>query len=821
MIVAFGGTAVTHPSTTHLVTLFQDSNFGGKQWGFDCSSLVPSDADDQASSFIVQPGYSATFYRDANFQNPLLTQVQGANAWVGLAANDVISSVRIYEASTGRELNPGLNYPLTLFQDVDYGGQSWGLSRSTNIPPIANDQASSFVVAPGYRAELYRDANFQNPIMACTAGQSDPWVGANVNDAVSSVRIFEAGTNTELNPPASHPVTLYQDVNYRGTSWAFDASAPEIDATANDQTSSLVVAEGFRCIAYPDANFGGTPHIFDPTSNGAWLPGTLNDTISSLRVMAAIGQQSGGPYYREVPNLSQLVVTFHTGSDDKDHDTGLDIEYFDARGMLVGSVLGYQPGGFSDGSLHSVTIPVTRSMKVSDARGGMLRLTIFPKGDDTWRFGVQLDLIGSDGARSTVSSYFAGQSLETDHPQVELNVPNAIRGESEVQLVLPGPSTTVGGLSVPLAVYAENVQGIEFSAWYADDPNDYRTVKWHDLGTAQQSQPNVWTLTWDTTPVIDQGNGGWGTVNICASATDSGWPNLSPRVYTRLDIANQLPISGASMSFPGLTDNANLAGAFDIVVNATGVHEVAVDAYVTDGNGNSAWRYIGRPVPDVGRTVWNWPGWDTTQFPDQGSTTSGTVKFRATALGQYNGSAPVAYSPRVNIFNHPLVVVPNVVGMLLSDAHPILESAKLRDNEIDPPGIIQTNQMRITGQTPAAGSRVPLNTTVDLTVVAATTAPSGCSVVRCWNENTDSTAYEIWTYTAGSWKDQGKATSLYDAESNSIPPNATPFPVTLTDGQISLVAAFPLGSDPASTQAQAWNVYQGQSNGPTVNFQFQ
>lgn len=166
-------------------------------------------------------------------------------------------------------------------------------------------------------------------------------------------------------------------------------------------------------------------------------------------------------------------------------------------------------------------------------------------------------------------------------------------------------------------------------------------------------------------------------------------------------------------------------------------------------------------------------------------------------------------------------VVPNVVGMLLSDAIPVLDNARLRNNEIDPAGVVQTNQIRITGQTPAAGNRVALNTTVDLAVVAATTAPTGCSEVRCWNENTASTAYEVWTYTAGSWKDQGKAPSLYDPESNSIPTNATPFSVTLTDGQTSLVGAFPLGSDPASTQAQAWNVYHGQSDGPAVNFQFQ
>src|SRR5690242_11562944 len=63
---------------------------------------------------------------------------------------------------------------------------------------------------------------------------------------------------------------------------------------------------------------------------------------------------------------------------------------------------------------------------------------------------------------------------------------------------------------------------IHFDAYYAHNLADVTTVAWHRLGSVRPDANGVGQLTLDTRTIPDQGNAGWGTVNILGQADYAG-----------------------------------------------------------------------------------------------------------------------------------------------------------------------------------------------------------------------------------------------------------------------------------------------------------
>jgi MYXO-CTERM domain-containing protein len=86
-----------------------------------------------------------------------------------------------------------------LFQDCDYGGNwsvaltegEYTVSELTALGVVDND-ASSMVLAPGYRAELFDAGDFSSQVVAVDASLAC-FVSRNLNDALSSIRIISTG----------------------------------------------------------------------------------------------------------------------------------------------------------------------------------------------------------------------------------------------------------------------------------------------------------------------------------------------------------------------------------------------------------------------------------------------------------------------------------------------------------------------------------------------------------------------------------------------------------------------------------------------------
>lgn len=94
--------------------------------------------------------------------------------------------------------------------------------------------------------------------------------------------------------------------------------------------------------------------------------------------------------------LTGASITFFTLDDDKDGDTLLSIQVLGRNNKVAASATGFF-GKFGDGSTRQISLKLRPGFTWDALQGGHLRLNIQPHGDDTWKFGYELDLSFSDG----------------------------------------------------------------------------------------------------------------------------------------------------------------------------------------------------------------------------------------------------------------------------------------------------------------------------------------------------------------------------------------------------------------------------------------
>jgi hypothetical protein len=108
-----------------------------------------------------------------------------------------------------------------------------------------------------------------------------------------------------------------------------------------------------------------------------------------------------------------------------------------------------------------------------------------------------------------------------------------------VAWIAPAANTTVSG-TIALQARTSSPYGIVFTADYATNPSKISTVGWHTLCRATiRSVPGIYACSFDTRTIPDQGNAGWGTVNVAATALDQyGNPLPGVTEYIRVNINN-------------------------------------------------------------------------------------------------------------------------------------------------------------------------------------------------------------------------------------------------------------------------------------------
>ena len=84
-----------------------------------------------------------------------------------------------------------------------------------------------------------------------------------------------------------------------------------------------------------------------------------------------------------------------------------------------------------------------------------------------------------------------------------------------------------------------DVDAVNFSAYYATDPNDVHTVAWRPVGAGARQSNGTWSVSWNSAQIPDQGNAGWGTVNVAAGSSKQGTP-VNPTCYRLYSTKNNV-----------------------------------------------------------------------------------------------------------------------------------------------------------------------------------------------------------------------------------------------------------------------------------------
>lgn len=217
---------------------------------------------DSVSSWMSPAPWLTQLYADAGFQNPLLSSnYQNVQGNVPPTANDQASSAIVQGG-------------VTIYTDGAFAGSSETLPRAGRYSLASslgfNNSISSLSVPSGWRATLFDNSNFTGDSVAFTEGQYGT-IDFGFNDRASSIVIQE-------------PAAVYTDSGYGGI---VSRLAPGFYTMAemgvpNDSISSIFVPSGASMVLFKDDGFSGATVIFSSSQSNvgnAW-----NDQASSLAV---------------------------------------------------------------------------------------------------------------------------------------------------------------------------------------------------------------------------------------------------------------------------------------------------------------------------------------------------------------------------------------------------------------------------------------------------------------------------------------------------------------------------------------------------------
>jgi hypothetical protein len=133
-----------------------------------------------------------------------------------------------------------------------------------------------------------------------------------------------------------------------------------------------------------------------------------------------------------------------------------------------------------------------------------------------------------------------------------------------------------------------DVDAVQFSAYYATNPTDITTVAWHQLPAGTRQSDGTFTASWDSASIPDQGNAGWGTVNVAAGSSKQGTP-VNPTCYrlfsTKNGVAPPTPQKELVCGYSPrpLPLNQNVSVEFTAHDEQTGAVVVGTVTITTDG----------------------------------------------------------------------------------------------------------------------------------------------------------------------------------------------------------------------------------------------
>lgn len=242
---------------------------------------------DEISSIEVRRG-QWVFCEHADFKGKCITLGPGRHS-IETYFNDAISSIRSADGAGGTWSNNGgwsngnVAGMVSVFEHIDQGGRSLAVNGPmTDLSRNGfNDEISSIEIRQG-TWQFCSDADFAGRCITLGAGRHN--VDKVMNDEISSIRQV-TGNGGYGQVTGNAAVTLYQHIDFRGRSAAFNGVTVDLSQQGfNDEASSIEVRSG-RWEFCMDANFTGQCFVLGVGRHA--VPPQFNDKISSLRPAGA------------------------------------------------------------------------------------------------------------------------------------------------------------------------------------------------------------------------------------------------------------------------------------------------------------------------------------------------------------------------------------------------------------------------------------------------------------------------------------------------------------------------------------------------------
>jgi len=125
-----------------------------------------------------------------------------------------------------------------------------------------------------------------------------------------------------------------------------------------------------------------------------------------------------------VARLKSANITFHTGTEDKDHDTKLFVKLNSRTGKGIGQINFTNDEKFPDNTFKYFDFDLKDTMLESDfSDGGKMNIKIMPNGNDTWKFSFILNLIFTQDGRDFTKTIDSGccKEMNQDNRSADWN----------------------------------------------------------------------------------------------------------------------------------------------------------------------------------------------------------------------------------------------------------------------------------------------------------------------------------------------------------------------------------------------------------------
>jgi beta/gamma crystallin len=201
----------------------------------------------------------------------------------------VLIAVTAFGVSTSAQFGQGGGSRVTVYADVNFGGQSTTFTNDTpNLVASGwNDSISSLRIPNGEAWEMCQDVDYGNECQSVSGSVADlrsiGW-----NDRISSMRRINAAyqgrrRGGNRSDGGGIGVTLYVDPNFRGQSASFRDDTPNLDRfNLNDRVSSIRIPAGETWQVCVDSDYRSQCQMLSDSVADLRSMG-INDRISSLR----------------------------------------------------------------------------------------------------------------------------------------------------------------------------------------------------------------------------------------------------------------------------------------------------------------------------------------------------------------------------------------------------------------------------------------------------------------------------------------------------------------------------------------------------------